>query len=207
MMQHVEVLPVTVRGYGQYRWAEPQRWNGGKSRWYYGISLSQGHRGSLHVDPSSIDQALRPFVASLHNQGIPTTPSCSGHFGARGHHRIEVYRQLQHDAAMIRGHGLTLKCLETGKLYSVRDPLYRLPPLHVFQQMSDPPGTGGIGLVFRPGDPRITDYAAKLRGISGVSVSVRCGVDHVELLLKTRAKNPTQMRRLWRRITLSIFPR
>ena len=206
-MQRVEVLPVTVSGYSQYRWAEPQRWNGGKVRWYYGISLPQRHQGSLHVDPSSVDQALRPLVSLLHDQGIPTTPSCSGHFGSRGHHRIEVYRQLQHDAAMIRGHGLTLKCLETGKLYSVRDPLYRLPPLHVFQQMSDPPGTGGIGLVFRPGDPRITQYSTVLRRISGVSVSLRCGADHVELLIKTQAKTPAQMRRLWKRITGAILPR
>ena len=76
--------------------------------------------------PESVDAPLKELVSFLHQRGIKTTPSCSGH------HRSEknfekVYDDLEKDKEEIRNKGLQFKDIETGKIYSYRNGRYMLP--------------------------------------------------------------------------------
>lgn len=204
MPHSVQPLPVPVSGYHRYRWAVPQRLHGGL-RWYYGLQLSQSHPGSLRVDPRSLDRPLRALVPRLHRAGIPTTPSCAGHWSASSRRdAAAVYRQLQQDAQWIRSYGLTLRCLESGQSYVYRDPDYCLPGYSTFAATYDPPGVGGIGLVFRTGDARLPRFAGVLRAIPGVSVSVYREKTRNLLLIQTSARNPQERNRIWSQISRAL---
>lgn len=97
-----------------------------KPSWYYFVQQENTNtilnEGFMH----SVDLPLRELVAYLHDQGIKTTPSCSGHFKKLRDYK-NVYDALESDLKHIRNGGLVLKDVETGKVILYSDHNYKLP--------------------------------------------------------------------------------
>ncbi len=94
--------------------------------WYYFMKMKNTNDISNEDFPGSVDAPLKELVSFLHQLGIKTTPSCSGH------HRSEknfekIYDALEKDEEEIRNEGLELKDIETGEIYSYKNERYILP--------------------------------------------------------------------------------
>lgn len=118
MITDATVTHVPVELADGWRWWEPQRLQKGP-RWFYGVRKGSQFRPSLTAAPETVDGPLRPLVAMLSVAKIQTLPSCAGHFSSPAGLR-ETYAELSRDAAWIRGHGLTVRCSETGELRTLR---------------------------------------------------------------------------------------
>jgi hypothetical protein len=94
--------------------------------WYYFRKKYNCNKITNEDFIKSVDEPLKDLVIFLHENGIRTTPSCSGH------HKSErdfdrIYRELEEDMRLIRNGGLNLKDVETGRLYLFQDKNYELP--------------------------------------------------------------------------------
>ncbi len=94
--------------------------------WYY--FMKKRNSNAIHNKSflESVDGPLKELVSFLHRKGIKTTPSCSGHHRSEKNYE-RIYDSLEKDATDIKGEGLTLKDIETGKEYMYRDKDYSLP--------------------------------------------------------------------------------
>jgi hypothetical protein len=112
----------------KFAWLVPHET--GDEPWYYRVPTDEGEDlRKLPTDPNftkTLDPAVRPLVGWLHQKGIPTGPSCSGHdldkrdFG-------QIFSNLREDGKKIRGSGLLLRDPEDGKDYVMQDDSYTLP--------------------------------------------------------------------------------
>ena len=75
---------------------------------------------------STLDKSLVNTVELLHSLGIPTTPSCAGHFYGADRY-VEVYKKLQLNAEKITTKGVILENSETSTKYFYRNASYKLP--------------------------------------------------------------------------------
>ena len=130
----------------KYSWVKPE-----ESEWYYSIK-----RNSPIEIPKSrkfyetLDGPLRESVEALHRKGIPTTPSCSGHFNPDSFYN-KIYRTLCSEENGIREEGIGLKDPETNKKYIYKNPNYRLPwDQKSFLEISREHGKKGIIGVIDP---------------------------------------------------------
>lgn len=94
--------------------------------WYYFMKRKNTNIISNDSFLESVDPPLQKLVQFLHEQGIRTTPSCSGHYKNIGEYK-EIYAALRNDLQKIQHHGLALKDIETGRIYFYRNKHYRLP--------------------------------------------------------------------------------
>lgn len=74
----------------------------------------------------TVDADLLKAVRFLHSQGIPTTPSCSGHF-YKPQRYSEIYKRLESNVEKIVNEGVILEDSETGTRYFYRNASFRLP--------------------------------------------------------------------------------
>jgi hypothetical protein len=106
----------------EFSWVKPE-----ESEWYYSIKRNSPlgiPRNRKFYD--TLDSPLRESVEILHKKGIPTTPSCSGHFNPDSFYN-KIYKSLCSEEEGIRGKGINLKDPETNSRYSYKDPNYRIP--------------------------------------------------------------------------------
>lgn len=97
-----------------------------KPCWYYFVKQENTNDISNERFIESVDSPLKELVTYLHEQGIKTTPSCSGHFRKLKDYK-NVYDALESDLKHIRNGGLTLRDVETGKVILYSDHSYKLP--------------------------------------------------------------------------------
>jgi hypothetical protein len=97
-----------------------------KPCWYYFLKKRNTNRITNKHFMESVDEPLKELVNFLHQEGIRTTPSCSGHFRTQDVYE-EIYDQLVQDREKIRGKGLELKDIETGKIIHYQNDSYELP--------------------------------------------------------------------------------
>jgi hypothetical protein len=201
MLTSATVSHVPIEEADGWRWWEPVRLHPGP-RWFYGVRGVQV-RPATHPDPATVDVDLRPLVALLHRAGLPTLPSCGGHFASLESVR-ESYRALQLDAAWITGHGLTVRCSETGALTVLRAPGWRLPP---FRAWAAPViagnGHGRIGIVV----PRhIAQRWASVIAASSPAVRVLGHPQGSAMVLDVRVQTRTPARQgaAWRAVTAAV---
>jgi len=201
MITRATVAHVPVEASDGWRWWEPVRLHAGP-RWFYGEG-GVVRRPASHPDPATVDGPLRPLVALLRRAGLPTLPSCAGHFSDRAGLRA-TYRALQRDAAWISGHGLTVRCSETGRLSVLRVPEWRLPPVRAWAApVLAANGRGRIGIVVPA--PWAHRWAAVLASSApGVRVVVRRREGSTVLDVQTRTTTPASRDATWRAVTAAI---
>lgn len=103
-------------------WLLPVR-NGG---WYYFWKKKSRNNIKNPDFLDSVDAPLKKLIDFLHEQGVKTTPSCSGHHKSKMFFE-KIYDELQENENKIRKHGLKFKDIESGRVYTYRDELYSLP--------------------------------------------------------------------------------
>lgn len=106
----------------KFSWVKPQ-----ESEWYYSIERTT----PIEIPKTrkfydTLDDELREGVKILHRKGIPTTPSCAGHFNPDSFYN-KIYKSLCTEEEEIRGKGIRMKDPETNKSYEYKDPNYRIP--------------------------------------------------------------------------------
>lgn len=203
MITAATVAHVPVEESDGWRWWEPQRLQRGP-RWFYGVRSGGKSRPSLTATPETVDGPLRPLMAMLSAAEIQTLPSCSGHFSTLRGLRV-TYAALCQDAKWIRGHGLTVRCSETGELHMLRSPGWRLPS---FAAWAAPTlaanGHGRIGLVLPLAVARRWSQRLNRCG-RGVSARIRpWGSFTVILDVYVRTRGPGPQQAAWRAVTRCV---
>jgi hypothetical protein len=170
------------------------------SRWHYGWPRATPHRGSLSVNPATVDPALRPLVLTLHRRGIRTLPSCEGHFsrptpkGRPDPALLLRSRDLRAQAPLIRGPGLLMQDVESGALWRVVDPAYKLPSFpEMVENHAAQEGSGYIGIMI--------PYRIQLRW----SPYIQTQANAERLDIRVKAPNAATQHRVWARITADIL--
>jgi hypothetical protein len=96
------------------------------SCWYYFIKTPNEDTITNTNFLDSVDEPLKELVSFLHDKGIKTTPSCSGHHFSEKNFEL-IYDCLEKDMHAIKNGGLKLADIETGQIYLYRNPEYSLP--------------------------------------------------------------------------------
>jgi hypothetical protein len=94
--------------------------------WYYFSKKKNTNIISNDSFMESVDPPLRKLVKLLHDHGIRTTPSCSGHYKTSSTFQ-KIYSVLEEDRQKILHQGLLLKDVETGKTHLYQNKHYLLP--------------------------------------------------------------------------------
>lgn len=103
-------------------WLRPVK----RPQWYYFLDKKSSNAITNKNFLKSIDRPLRSLVKWLHQRGIKTTPSCSGHHISE-RNLEKIFSGLEKDKEEIRNGGLMFEDVETGRLYFLRDKNYKLP--------------------------------------------------------------------------------
>jgi hypothetical protein len=164
-VSHLTATAVPPHLFAAYHWLLPVGVPH-TSNWHYGWARQTPHAGSLSVDPATLDPALRPLVTALHQRGIRTLPSCQGHFFPRSQTGkadpalVRRYRDLQAQAPLIRGNGLLMRDVESGKVWRVQDSAYKLPTFYeMMRNHYALEGIGYLGILMSPNRIRFRDSA------------------------------------------------
>ena len=159
--------------------------------------MQGGKRGANTARPDTLDDALRPLVRFLTLVGLPTLPSCSGHFPTEDDLR-SLHRGLEQDGNLIRSIGLTLRCTENGEMIVLRDPFWVVPPYEDWVvEVRKYRGVGRIGILFKTYDPLLRAVQRALRNVPGVKTYTAADGDNTVLTILTRAPNETARDQLW----------
>lgn len=98
--------------------------------WYYFFPAQRSFRiPASESFYKTLDADLVKAVRLLHSQGIPTTPSCSGHLYGPEHYS-QIFGRLVSNAEKIAGDGVILEDSESGTKYFYRNASFRLPWNH-----------------------------------------------------------------------------
>lgn len=199
-MKKPKIEHVSPDGFDTYRWWAPQRLRPGPT-WFY-ATLEHGYHRPGKVELATVDAPLRPLVANMVKYGVPTLPSCAGHFPS-DQELWRLYEGLMRDAEWVRSYGLTLKCVETGALDVHRDPSWRLPLYETWAtETKKYSGVGRIGLVVCPADA--AGICEDLTDIPGVRVEVKAAGDgqgNEIATIITKANDLGHRDQLWGTIT------
>jgi hypothetical protein len=166
--------------------------------WYYFVRRRNTNTIANDRFLKSVDRPVRPLVRWLHERGIKTTPSCSGHHMAE-RSLEKIYEDLKRDGREIRNTGLRLMDIETGEIVLYRNPAYSLPWTRreflrkavVYQRR------GVLGMRLASRKPILEQIRAAR--IPGVTLRDRDGV-----LFVFTDSDTGDNRRTWKRVTRRI---
>jgi hypothetical protein len=113
---------VPPEGFASKRWYKPERRG---SRWFYHRPEPLRPPAFLR-DYTTVDPQMRLLVAKLHSHGVPTMPSCSGHWQDRTWART-IFRDLLQDVEAIRTTGMVFVDVESGQRVRYKDLYYVIP--------------------------------------------------------------------------------
>ena len=180
----------------RYKWLSPKS---SKDKWYYRIpsmGIYQIPENPEFYD--TLDGELAEAVKTLHERGIPTTPSCAGHFNDK-----EVYEDLwvglNETCSCIRDQGVELVNPEDEKEYFYRNPRFQMPfeKTHFVNQSLDHGRKGVLGM-FDPNDK----YYNKLQKANiPASQTLKDGTITIFL---TSPNNLAQLKECWDSFTKTI---
>jgi len=128
----------------KYSWLIPEG-----SNWYYRVD----RKSPIEIPKNksfydTLDDPLKDPVFLLHEKGIPTTPSCSGHFNPDSFYG-KVFDSLKDEEEEIRRSGIKLKDPESDSVYVYKDPKYRIPWVkETFLEITRDHGRRGVIGVF-----------------------------------------------------------
>lgn len=72
----------------------------------------------------SVDDLLKPIINVLHDKGIRTTASCSGHFYSRDEY-VKVFFQLEMIEQLVKTTGVEFTNIETGETLFIYNPEHK----------------------------------------------------------------------------------
>lgn len=108
----------------KYKWLLPK---GKKSKWYYAKESNGIYQVPNAKDfLDTVDPEIREAVNRLHEMGMPTTPSCSGHFLNEGYYG-QIHDDLIQECQTINTDGMEFIDPESGESHYVKDPGYKVP--------------------------------------------------------------------------------
>jgi hypothetical protein len=184
--------------FAAYRWLVPVGVPH-PSGWHYGLRRGQGpsspvYRGSMRVDPETLDADLRELVTGLHRVGVATLPSCQGHFGWCAERIKQAARDVAGQESLIH-RGLVMRDIEDGSRVMVRDPSWRAPSVRQLAEgVENIEGIGYLGIVSPP--PWM---------VSSVVPFTRLNRHRGRLDVWVKAPNARAQRRAWDRLTSTLL--
>jgi hypothetical protein len=101
-------------------------WYSSSSAWYYHQPGRDRHINATRRFYRQIDRDLRELCHLLHEAGIITTPSCSGHWHERSHFE-NIWDSLKRQEHLIKTTGLDVTESESGRTHRFRSTEYHLP--------------------------------------------------------------------------------
>lgn len=167
--------------------------------WYYFLEKKNNNTIINKKFMRSVDKPLRKLVRLLHANGIKTTPSCSGHSMPKKYFK-KLYAALERDRKKIKGNGLKLKDIESGKKYFFRDAQYALPWSRkaFIKKISRYQHNGVIGI--RPGRRKKLKAELLRLKLPGVKISISGPVVLFTINGKQRGENSLA----WKNVTRHI---
>jgi hypothetical protein len=140
-----------------------------RRRWYHASNLWYYHRPAplprLELDQQFyelVDPDIRDLCRTLHERGIGTAPSCSGHFHKKAYF-VAVWDELQREADQIRSDGLVVQDCETKANVLFHNPSHQVPwtTFADFREdLRDSQKGGYLGVIFRNDTEGIRDQFA-----------------------------------------------
>jgi hypothetical protein len=194
----MEAAYVPPEQFSLKRWWRPAR---GGYAWFYHTPAP--FRGSAFLrDYSTVDEDLRPIVKLLHSMGVPTLPSCQGHWPDKGWSK-HCFEDLSRDAMAIRMGGMRMIDVETGVSVNFADPFYSLPwfswqDLHEELQVNQ--GRGYLAFLLAPQSRIIQNIDDLLRCGSGVRVKTEVYDRRRHLVIQVHEREPMAQRACWSNI-------
>ena len=194
---HITPALIPPEDFHKGHWLLPVK----RPAWYYFMRGAAAHGMIAAKDfMESVDRPLRELVGFLHDRGIGTTPSCSGHHCAE-RDLSAIHASLEKDAEDIRTGGLVLRDVETAERHVFKDAGYRLPwgreeflaQMEHYQQH----GVLGVRLEKHPG---IATCLSRLR-IERVRIEMRDGI----VFFFTTEAEEAGIREVWARITRAVI--
>ena len=182
------------------RWLLPVKRPG----WYYFMKSNGHHEVQNRNFLPSVDKPLRELVTWLHKRGIKTTPSCAGHVFSK-EELDAVYDDLEKDAVDIVNSGLELKDIESGEVYLLCDPAYRLPwtRREFLHKISSYQQKGVRGLRLGRGSSdillRLKNFLAG-KNETGIAFHAKNSI----LFIHTRGKTYRKIRHAWKQVTRAL---
>ena len=188
-------------------WALRQ-WFYANTLWYY-HRLAQSHQ--LNTNPrfyELVDPDLRPLCKMLHDQYIPTTPSCQGHFYPRQHFE-DIWHELRLEAVRARDRGLAVRNAESGDACIFVNHEFQLPWDDFdsfFMQAGPHQNTGFIAFVLPQERAGLADQlranpcpipAAKID--EDAALSRRLGGP--TFCVQVRTSSPREQSKIWNEVT------
>ena len=185
--------------FARARWWQPLRPG---PMWFYHTPAPEREPVALYVTPHSLDRDLSPLVAFLHSQGVPTTPSCQGHWMDRRGSQV-LFDQLRQDAERIRRQGLPFEDCETQVQHVVYEPSWELPwdsSIDLFDDLRRHAGCGYIGFRAVPGHWTMdwTEWAREC--LPAVQVQHRAGVTNIHV----QSRSPEEQQSTWAKVNSTL---
>jgi hypothetical protein len=173
--------------------------------WYYHTERRFDIKPSLHVNPETLDRELVSLVRALHRSGIPTWPSCAGHWWDPDQTR-PIYSRLLTDATEIQQQGLWFTHTETGSYYQYRNQDYYVPWRsyeHFHQEVSG--GNGQGYLAFSPPvEHSLWRWPEGLGATGPVAVKKLDLYGIPSLVIKVEASTPEEQAQCWGLLSRSV---
>lgn len=132
----------------KYSWLIPE-----SSNWYYWTE----RKSPIEIPKNksfykTLDSPLKDSVIALHKKGIPTTPSCSGHFNPDSFYS-KIFDSLKEEEKSIREGGIKLKDPESDHDFVYKDSGYMVPwDKNSFLEISKDHGRKGIIGILDPNE-------------------------------------------------------
>jgi hypothetical protein len=166
--------------------------------WYY-YKKQKPHQVILNKDfLASVDEPLQELVGHLHQRGIKTTPSCSGHH-IKDRNLEKIFSNLKEDEALITTCGIQMMDVESGELEHFKDKNYGLPwgKYDFVKELSEYQHKGVLGMKIE--DEMLKSYMKELQ-FNGVRVKENDGI----IFVFTNEDNAFDIRAIWKAITHEI---
>lgn len=173
--------------------------------WYYHTGRKVNVRPSLYVDTDTLDEEVASLVGELHRAGVPTWPSCAGHWWTRAQ-TLPLYERLRRDAIEIQQRGLWFTHTETGAYSQYRNPVYFLPWRSYDAFHRDVASGNGQGyLAFSPREGhRIWQWPCGLGAVGPVRVAKVSLYGIPSLVIKVEASTPEEQAQCWARLSRTV---
>lgn len=170
--------------------------------WFYHQPRQLVASPSLTVDYATLDPGVAGLVGKLHGYGVPTWPTCDGHWFSESSGRA-MFADLQRDAAAIRSSGLVFKHTETGQRVSYYNPSWRLPweGWHSFFQSVSRGNGRGLVAFSPPEGSALWSWRPRL---AGVRVDHAWIGAHPAVLCRVQTSSPSSQRTAWDTLTRTL---